>query len=103
MKIKKDPKRSVQPLGSHLLNMYRMPFCTVRCFHDHFGERRVRVHVAGNLSGSQLHQVRQGQFGQQFGHFGSDHVRTQDFAEFLVHHQLDEDGILAQTPRLAMG
>jgi hypothetical protein len=30
-------------------------------------------------------------------------VRTQDFAVFLVHHQLDEDGILAQTPRLAMG
>ena len=56
--------------------MYRVAFCPMRRFHDHFGERRVGVHVAGDLGRGQFHQVRQGQFGQQFGHFGADHVRA---------------------------
>ena len=92
-----------QAFRVHNLNMDWRSFRAVGCFHQDFGECWVGMHVAGDLIRGQFHQVRQGQLGQQLGHFGADHVRTQDFAVFLVHHQLDEDGILAQTPRLAMG
>ena len=50
--------------------MDRMSFRGVGCFHDHLGERRVSVHVAGDLVRGQFHHVGQGQFGQQFGHHG---------------------------------
>ena len=61
------------------------------------------MHVAGDLGRGQFHHVRQRQFGQQFGHFGADHVRAQNLAVFLVHHDLDPAGIIAQPERLAVG
>ena len=56
----------------------------VCCFHQHLAEGRVGVHVAGDLVRGQLHHVRQGQLGQQFGHFRADHVRAQDLAVLRV-------------------
>ena len=63
----------------------------VRFFHQHLGERRVGMDVAGDLGRGQLHYLRQSEFGQEFGHFGTDQCRAQNLAVFFSTTSLTQD------------
>lgn len=52
-------------------------FRHVRRFHQRLAQGWVGMHIAGDLRRCQLHHVRQGQFGQQLGHFRSDQAGAQ--------------------------
>jgi len=71
-------------------------------FPQHLAQGRVRVDVARDLSRGQLVALRQGQLGEQFGHFGADHMRPEDFTVFLVGDNFDKAGVFTQTERLAI-
>src|SRR3990172_1738806 len=68
---------------------------SVRGFHDHFGQGGVGVDVACDLLGGQLEVVRQREFGEQFGHFGADHVRAEYLAVFGVGHNFYPARVIA--------
>lgn len=58
--------------------------------------------VTRDLVRSQFHQMREGQFRKQLGHFGTDHVRAQNFAVLFIHHDLYPTSIVTQSQRLAI-
>lgn len=45
--------------------MDRMPLGVVGSFHQGFAQRRVGMHIAGDLGRRELHHLRHGQLGQQ--------------------------------------
>ncbi len=72
-------------------------------FHDRFAEGRVGVHVAGDLFRRDVHPLCQGQFRQQFGHLGADHVGAEQLAALRIAEQLDESGGFIQPQGFAVG
>ncbi len=80
-----------------------MSFGAFRGFHDRFTQGRVRVDVARNFGGGQLHALGQGQLGQQFGNIRTNHVRAQDFSILRLDDDFDKAGIISQTKGFAIG
>ena len=50
----------------------------------------------------EFHHVREGQLGEQFGHFGADHGCAEQLAVFFIHNDLHKAAVIAQAERLAV-
>ena len=61
-------------------------------FLQRLGQRRVGVHVAGDLFGGEVPQLGEGELGQELGHVRADHVQAEDLAVLGVGDELDEAG-----------
>ena len=66
-------------------------------------ERRVGVHVAGQLGRGEVPLLRQRELGQQLGHVVADEVPAEQLAVLAVGDQLDEAAGVAEAVRLAVG
>jgi hypothetical protein len=70
---------------------------------DLLAQRGVGVHVAGDLVNPEVPLLGQGQFGQQYGDFGSDEVGAEQLAVGVVAQDLHEAGWITQTLCFAVG